>query len=194
MKKNKDPRHKVLKPAVDAILEKLPKVVVAENVDCAAKAQSFNKLVKILKDAGYAVTWQVLNSNSWLPQHCARVYLVALLKTPTDAIDDIDSVWDALEDTWNDEPPSLVDYVDVHSNEWAMPEVVLQKHRGNVFMRNYLHAKSCIEQDNSEELQLWGCDMGCSTGCSGCSIIWNLVPKDLSKLCLRNGLIPQTPF
>ena len=64
----------MLKHGIDIILQKLPKAVVAENADCVAKKLTFKKVIKILKDAGCAVTWQVLNSNSWLLQHRARVY------------------------------------------------------------------------------------------------------------------------
>jgi DNA-cytosine methyltransferase len=65
------------------IQEKHPKVIVLENVAALMERfeQEFTALIDFLKDSGYAVYHQVVDtSHHGLPQHRQRAYVVAILK------------------------------------------------------------------------------------------------------------------
>ena len=61
------------------VLEKRPAIVVLENVPLLESAPEFARVVEVLRGAGYAVDWRILNAADYgVPQTRRRLFLIAL--------------------------------------------------------------------------------------------------------------------
>jgi len=84
MKGENDPRGKLFFYYANIIKIKQPKFFVAENVPglvSSAHINSFKKLISMLGDAGYNVSWKVLDARDYgVPQERKRVFIVGIKK------------------------------------------------------------------------------------------------------------------
>lgn len=82
MKGKEDSRGKLFYEYVRVIKDKRPKAFVAENVKgivSKAHIESFNEIVSMFKDAGYTVTYKLLNAKNYgVPQDRERVFVVGV--------------------------------------------------------------------------------------------------------------------
>ena len=84
MKGENDPRGKLFYDYANIIKIKQPKFFVAENVPglvSSAHINSFKKLISMLGDAGYNVSWKVLDARDYgVPQERKSVFIVGIKK------------------------------------------------------------------------------------------------------------------
>ncbi len=127
----KDQRHKPLAHILQLITEKLPKVVILENVPGVANSsRTMSKIRAALRAGGYAIRDFTLNSSCVVPQNRNRFYVVgALIREGVDAnrfLETLDSMLEAEEEF--DVPPlsNFIDPISDLERPWMPPAVATQ--------------------------------------------------------------------